>query len=94
MEAGAAVWVRDKQEAWVAGKVVERSAAGKPCTVKIEVDEDVSEEPLTFTISEDDGERCMYVASTRALQDRQHSNSNDTDVVCCSRNPRAVMMVC
>lgn len=57
MEVGAAVWVRDKEgeEAWVPGTVLEKSA-GKPCKVEIEVDEEFSEEPLTFTFSEDDGE--------------------------------------
>lgn len=57
MEVGAAVWVKDKEgeEAWVPGTVLEKSG-GKPCTVQIEVDEEFSEEPLTFTFSEDDGE--------------------------------------
>lgn len=57
MEVGAAVWVKDKdgEEAWVAGIVIEKSA-GKPCKVEIEVDEEFSEEPLSFTFSEDDGE--------------------------------------
>lgn len=56
MEVGAPVWVRDKDgdEAWVAGTVLEKSA-GKPRTVQIEVDEEFSEEPLTFTFSGDDG---------------------------------------
>lgn len=58
MEVGAAVWVRDNegQLAWVAGTVLEKST-GKPCKVQIEVDEEFSEEPLTFTFNEDDGER-------------------------------------
>lgn len=57
MEIGANVWVKDKDgdEAWVAGIVIEKSA-GKPCKVEIEVDEEFSEEPLTFTLNEDDGE--------------------------------------
>ena len=57
MEVGAAVWVKDKEgeEAWVPGTVLEKSG-GKPCKVQIEVDEEFSEEPLTFTFSEDDGE--------------------------------------
>lgn len=51
------MWVKDKEgeEAWVPGTVLEKSG-GKPCTVQIEVDEEFSEEPLTFTFSEDDGE--------------------------------------
>lgn len=58
MEVGANVWVKDKdgEDAWVAGIVIEKSA-GKPCKVQIEVDEEFSEEPLTFTFNEDDGER-------------------------------------
>lgn len=66
MEVGANVWVRDKEgeEAWVMGTVLEKSA-GKPCKVEIEVDEDFSEEPLTFTFSEDDGEFvCSFVRHT------------------------------
>lgn len=57
MEIGAPVWVKDNdgEEAWVAGTVLKKSA-GKPCTVKIEVDEEFSEEPLSFTFNEDDGE--------------------------------------
>lgn len=57
MEVGANVWVRDREgeEAWVIGTVLEKSE-GKPCKVQIEVDEEFSEEPLTFTFSEDDGE--------------------------------------
>lgn len=57
MEVGATVWVKDKHgdEAWVVGIVIEKSA-GKPCKVEIEVDEEFSEEPLSFTFSEDDGE--------------------------------------
>lgn len=57
MEVGAAVWVKDNEgeEAWVAGTVLEKSA-GTPCKVEIEVDEDFSEEPLTFTLREEDGE--------------------------------------
>ncbi|CAM9590046.1 unnamed protein product [Ectocarpus fasciculatus] len=56
MEVGAAVWVKDKEgeEAWVAGTVLEKSA-GQPCKVEIEVDEEFSEEPLTFTLREEDG---------------------------------------
>lgn len=56
MEVGAPVWVKDTEgdEAWVAGTVLTKSA-GKPCTVQIEVDEEFSEEPLSFTFSEDDG---------------------------------------
>lgn len=56
MEVGANVWVRDKEgeEAWVAGTVLEKSA-GKPCKVEIEVDEDFSEDPLSFTFHEDEG---------------------------------------
>lgn len=57
MEVGAAVWVRDKEgeEAWVPGTVLEKST-GKPSTVKVEVDEEFSEEPLTFTFGDgDDG---------------------------------------
>ena len=57
MEVGAPVWVRDKDgdEAWVAGTVLEKSSSS-PCKVQIEVDEEFSEEPLTFTFSADDGE--------------------------------------
>lgn len=59
MEIGAAVWVRDKEgdEAWVPGTIMEKSS-GKPCKVKIEVDEDFSEEPLTFTLDEQGGGYC------------------------------------
>lgn len=62
MEVGAAVWVKDKkgEEAWVPGTVLEKSA-GKPCKVEIEVDEEFSEEPLSFTFSEDDGERLGFL---------------------------------
>lgn len=58
MEVGAPVWVKDHdgEDAWVAGTVLEKSK-GKPCKVKIEVDEEFSEEPLSFTFNEDDGER-------------------------------------
>lgn len=64
MEVGAAVWVKDKEgeEAWIAGTVLEKSA-DTPCTVQIEVDEEFSEEPLTFTFGNNDGERdstCMF----------------------------------
>lgn len=61
MEVGAAVWVKDKEgeEAWVPGTVLEKSG-GKPCKVQIEVDEEFSEEPLTFTFSEDDGEYIYF----------------------------------
>lgn len=57
MEIGAAVWVRDKEgeEAWVPGIIMEKSS-GKPCSVTVEVDEEFSEEPLTFTLNADDGE--------------------------------------
>lgn len=58
MEVGATVWVRDKEgdEAWVAGTVLEKKVKGKAFDVQIEVSEDFSEEPLTFTLSEADGE--------------------------------------
>lgn len=66
MEAGAAVWVKDEEgdEAWIAGTVLEKSAE-KPFTVKIEVDEEFSEEPLTFTFDDGDGE---------GPRERQHSH--------------------
>lgn len=57
------MWVKDKEgeEAWVPGTVLEKSG-GKPCKVQIEVDEEFSEEPLTFTFSEDDGEYIFIVS--------------------------------
>lgn len=68
MEVGAAVWVKDKdgEEAWVAGTVLKKSAS-KPCTVQIEVDEEFSEEPLTFTFSEDDGQYSLFEFSVRFI---------------------------
>ncbi|CAM9751488.1 unnamed protein product, partial [Ectocarpus sp. 12 AP-2014] len=73
MEVGAAVWVKDKEgeEAWVAGTVLEKSA-GKPCKVEIEVDEEFSEEPLTFTLREEDGYE---------LEDLKLANDEDMDHV-------------
>lgn len=52
------MWVRDKdgEEAWVPGTVLEKVVTGKSCKVEIEVDEEFSEEPLSFTLKEDDGE--------------------------------------
>lgn len=68
MEVGAPVWVRDKDgdEAWVAGTVLEKTS-GTPCTVQIEVDEEFSEEPLTFTFNADDGEPLFADVVPRGL---------------------------
>lgn len=68
MEVGAPVWVRDKDgdEAWVAGYVLEKTS-GTPCTVQIEVDEEFSEEPLTFTFNADDGKPLFADVVVRGL---------------------------
>eukprot|EP00611_Tribonema_gayanum_P009874 TRINITY_DN1974_c1_g3_i2.p1 TRINITY_DN1974_c1_g3~~TRINITY_DN1974_c1_g3_i2.p1 ORF type:complete len:174 (+),score=60.19 TRINITY_DN1974_c1_g3_i2:194-715(+) len=53
MEAGARVWVRDKvgEQAWVQGQVLTRIGG----TITVEVDDEVSEDPLTFKVSDADG---------------------------------------
>ena len=50
------MWVEDKhgKQGWVEGTVLEKST-GKPCVVKVEVQEDFSEEPLEFTLDDEDG---------------------------------------
>lgn len=60
MEVGTAVWVKDKHgdQAWVPGTVVEKSEK-QPFVVKVEVHEDISEEPLSFTLDSKDG-RCHW----------------------------------
>lgn len=62
MEVGTAVWVKDKHgdQAWVPGTVVEKSEK-QPFVVKVEVHEDISEEPLSFTLDSKDG-RCHWKA--------------------------------
>lgn len=68
MEVAARVWVRDKDEAWVVGNILTK-ADGK---VTVEVDPDVSEDPLTFTVNEADGIE---------LEDLKLANDEEMDLV-------------